>query len=320
MAFHGNLIDKKNVPKQRFFTFFTLFLIIGIISGISSVVLIDASNNENLSTNTIQSETDDLETIELDRYGISEIYPTIENGREFFSHWDDGNPRILKILERDHVDSELILRGNNPKLTIDGKGIATLEGENPNLISNPRIYIYDEQKQEKWNNIEITFYQKRIKEQTELSYSGINAGARSEHQDVTEENIISGETYYGRFTNDGRIHFVKEIKHGEYVNSPEEKFFWNSPDGEIPINAWIGYKFVIRTMESTGSVKLELYMDITDGIKGGTWKKVSEFIDDGNWGGGKIFSEPATSVFLRNDGLGIAQYKNFSIREISPMS
>jgi hypothetical protein len=307
-------------PQQRIFTFFTLFLIIGIISGISSLVLIDASNNENLSTNNIQTESDQLKKSELDKYGIKEIHTTIENGREFFSHWGEGGPRVLKILERDPIDSELILRGNNPKLTIDGNGVATMEGENSDLVSNPRIYIYDEQKQKKWNNVEVTFYQKRISEQTEFSYSGINAGTRSEHQDVTDENLILGQTYYGRFTNDGRIHFVKEIEHGNYVNSSEEKFSWNTKDGTIPLNVWVGYKFIVRTFESTGNVKLELYMDTTDGFEGGDWNKVSEFIDDGSWGGNKIYSEPATSVFLRNDGLGIAQYKNFSVREISPLS
>lgn len=284
------------------------------------MVLIDATNNENLSTNNIQTETNEFEILQLDRYGINEIYPTIENGREFFSHWDEGGPRVLNILERDPIDSELVLRGKNPQLTIDGKGIATMEGKNPEFVSNPRIYIYDEQEQKKWNNVEVTFYQKRISEQTEFSYSGLNAGTRSEHQDVTDENIIFGQTYYGRFTNDGRIHFVKEIEHGDYVNSPEEKFSWDSKDGTIPFDVWIGYKFIVRTFETTGSVKLELYMDMTDGVDGGNWNKVSEFIDDGSWGGNKIFSESATSVFLRNDGLGIAQYKNFSVREISPLS
>ena len=320
MHVQGPLGRYTRKPNRQFSTFFTLFLIIGIISGVSSVVLIEASNNENLNTDSIKSNPDEIERRNLDKYGIMEIYPTIEDGREFFSHWDEGGYRVLTIMERDPIDSELILRGNNPKMTIDGYGVATLEGNNPDLISNPRIYIYDVEKQKKWNNVEITFYQKRINEQEKLSYSGINAGARSEHQDVTEENSFSGQTYYGRFTNDGRIYFVKEIEHGNYLNSPEETFSWDSPNGEIPKNKWIGYKFIIRTIESSGAVKLELYMDRTEGIIGGAWEKIYEFNDDGNWGGQKIFSEPATSVFLRDDGLGIAQYKNFSVREIKPLS
>lgn len=320
MHAQGPLENQSRKQNRQFFTFFTLFLILGIISGVSSVVLIDASNNENLNTDSIKSISDEIERSKLDRYGIMEIYPTIEDGREFFSHWDEGGFRVLKIMERDPIDSELILRGNNPKMTIDGNGVATLEGNNQDNISNPRIYIYDMEKQKKWNNVEITFYQKRISEQTEFSYSGVNVGARSEHQDVTEENVFSGQTYYGRFTNDGRIYFVKEIEHGNYINSPEETFPWKSSNGEIPKDKWIGYKFIVRTIESTGDVKLELYMDTTNGIEGGEWEQVLEFIDDGNWGGKKIFSEPSTSIFLRDDGLGIAQYKNFSIREISPLS
>jgi len=306
--------------KRKFFTFFTLFSIIGIISGISSATLIDAVNNENAAINNIESNLQvEPNQGEFDRFGIYEINPTIEKGREFFSHWSEGGFRILHVHERDTIDSELILRGSNSKLTIDGSGIATLEGDNPNLIANPRIYIYDEQKQKKWDNVEITFYQKRISEQTTYSYSGLNAGTRSEHQDVSKENVLAGETYYGRFTNDGRIHFVKEIEHGKYVNSPENLFQWESSKGKIPIDVWIGFKFIVRTSEASGNVKLELYMDTTDGFDGGSWEKVGEFIDDGEWGGDKIFTEPATSVFLRNDGLGIAQYKNFSIREISSL-
>ena len=320
MASSKVIRGKPEAPKRKFFTFFTLFSIIGIISGVSSATLISAANNENPVLNNVEPDLEiDPNYENFDIFGIYEIHPTVEKGREFFSHWDEGGFRVLHVHERDAIDSELVLRGSNPKLTIDGNGIATLEGDNPNSIANPRIYIYDDQKQKKWNNVEITFYQKRINEQTIYSYSGLNAGARSEHQDVTEENGLAGETYYGRFTNDGRIHFVKEIEHGKYVNSSENIFQWESPDGEIPKDVWIGFKFIVRTMESTGNVKLELYMDTTDGLDGGLWKKVGDFIDDGKWGGDKIFAEPATSVFLRNDGLGIAQYKNFSIREISSL-
>ena len=101
MHAQGPLENQSRKQNRQFFTFFTLFLILGIISGVSSVVLIDASNNENLNTDSINSISDEIERSKLDRYGIMEIYPTIEDGREFFSHWDEGGFRVLKIMERD---------------------------------------------------------------------------------------------------------------------------------------------------------------------------------------------------------------------------
>ena len=47
--------------------------------------------------------------------------------------------------------------------------------------------------------------------------------------------------------------------------------------------------------------------------------KINEFIDNGNWNSG-VINEPSTSVYIKADGLGLAAYKNFSIREIIPPS
>jgi len=337
MTCHGPESVKPNKSRRKYWPIFGIIFSTTVLLASPSATFIEAADNGNEKPNESNNMANTLQNLgtnptlranpthepgfsSSDKFGISAIYPTTEDGREFFSHWDEGEERILNFNDRDQLDSEMILKGKNPKLTIHGNGVATLEGKDPGLAANPRIYIYDEQKQKKWNNVEITFYQKRISEHTPLSYSGLNVGARSEHQDFTEDDLSHSETYYGRFTNDGRIQFVKEVQHGSaYVNSSEDKYPWNTPGGSLPIDTWIGLKYIVRTIESSGDIKFELYMDTTNGIQGGSWNKVNEFTEDGNWGGPKVFREPGTSVFIKNDGLGIAQYKNLSVREINPL-
>jgi len=250
----------------------------------------------------------------LDRFGIAYLYPTA--GRVFESHWDQGDPRTLHVHDRDTIDPDQIVRGSNPEVVIDGNGIATMQGEKRGKEANPRIYVYDEQQQNTWENTEITVYMKRISEKKTLSFAGLNIISRSEHQDASEDPA-NGQGYAGRFTYDGRTQFVKEVVHGSIYENADTRYHpWNTSNGEFPYNQWVGAKLVTYDLPN-GQVKLELYMDLTDGLNGGDWQKTNEFIDDGTWSG-PIFTDPATSVYLKNDGLGEAQYKFFSVREIIP--
>jgi hypothetical protein len=99
----------------------------------------------------------------------------------------------------------------------------------------------------------------------------------------------------------------------------------------MPKNVWIGVKFIVKTNPDGKSVKMELYRDLTDGKDGGTWEKVAEYTDSGDWSHtdsgvdvmkkcgypfNKVLLEPGTSVFIRNDSINSMEYKLFSIREI----
>lgn len=260
--------------------------------------------------------------------GIEMLYPTKKNGRAWYARWSGRNAITLKSGKSDPPDLEFFARGNGT-VYIDGKGIAHLQG------SSPRMYILDPAKNKKWDNVEVTVYAKRISESGVVSSQGIVIGARSEHQDATKENPCFGQTYYGRLLYDGRAVFQKEVIHeGAYsINKPGEnnKTDWGTPDGTLPRNVWIGVKFVIKTNPDIKSVKLELYRDLTDVKDGGTWEKVAEYNDNGDWSqtdsgadvmaicgypASKILLDPAASVFIRNDEIKDAEYKLFSIREI----
>jgi hypothetical protein len=259
---------------------------------------------------------------------IKMLFPTKENGRVWYAKWSNEIARTIKSGASDPLDSEFVARGNGT-IFINGEGIANLRGD------SPRMYVLDPAKNKKWNNVEVTIYAKRISESGVISSQGIVIGARSEHQDATIENPCLGATYYGRLLYDGRAVFQKEVIHeGAYsINKPSEnnKAKWDTPLGTMPQNVWIGVKFIVKTNPDGKSVKLELYRDLTDGYNGGTWEKVAEYTDNGDWAqtdssadvmakcgysASKILLDPGTSVFVRNDKVEDVEYKLFSIREI----
>lgn len=265
-----------------------------------------------------------------DVFGLKMLYPSAsENAREWHEKWANAKPRQLVSGERDPFDYQLMARGIGV-VSIDGKGVAKMSGE------FPRLYVYDAAKKKKWNNVEVTVYMKRISETGTLPSQGLVVGARSEHQDA-EDNPCLGQTYYGKLLYDGRAIFQKEIIHSEIysVGKPDEehKAPWEMGDDAVfPKEKWIGMKFVVRTNPDK-SVSLELYRDLTNGDGGGLWEKITEYTDDGEWKQtdtgtdaevflkcrhpiNKVLLEPGTSVFIRNDSVGSAEYKWFSIREI----
>ncbi|MSR76116.1 MAG: hypothetical protein EXS68_00815 [Candidatus Ryanbacteria bacterium] len=260
--------------------------------------------------------------------GIKQLYGTKNGGRTWQSAWDGGTQRALRSGQKDPLDPEFVARGNGV-VSIDGRGVAQIKGD------TPRMYVYDSSStKKKWNDIEVTIYAKRVSETEQKSSQGIVIGARSEHQDAGE-SPCAGRTYYARMLYDGRVVFQKELIHSDIYssNQPGEnhKVDWGTVDRKMPKNVWIGMKFVVKTRDDGRAVDLKIFRDLTDGKDGGAWEKVAEYADEGNWpqihknidvqkrcgfSAKQILTEPATSVFVRNDAISNMQYKLFSIREI----
>jgi len=296
-----------------------------------------------------------------DQFEIMQLNPTIPGGREWFNHWGEGSLRTLDW-DADEIDPQFNIRGNT-NCTIFGSS-----GENAGQIfvtgSEPRLYVRSSneetipmpQNTTTWNNVEITLYAKTISAGKNLSYAGIEAVCKTNHCPDSDDTTTRG--YGGRVLFDGRVDIEKELSHqkGSNIRSKAE-YPWSSNDGgvndskghfKMPLNSWVGYKFVVRNCDNESAVLLELYIDKTGGVDGGSWELVksckdveyttttdAHYFSDSLWYEGTDFKtkgsasinqhgkpilSPNYSVYLRTDGDIEQYYKWFSVREISPVT
>jgi hypothetical protein len=263
-----------------------------------------------------------------DSFGVNMLYPTLSGGKVWSSKWNNGVSRSFSSVTKDPQDNWFTGRGNGSYST-SGNGILNISG------ANPRMYVQDPALQDQWRNVEITMYFNRISDGG-TAYAGMVAVARTSHINETVNQCDSRGTG-ARFRNDGRIDFEKETAHPNSVPVQNKAVNgWNNST----YNKWIGYKLVIYDLPN-GQVKLENYIDTTDGVNGGTWEKVNEMIDNGsNFGVGGVpcvygmnpalpltaaptrsgseSGKPNISVYFRSDNVNTngLQYKKGSIREI----
>jgi hypothetical protein len=255
----------------------------------------------------------------LDPFGIREIYPTAPGGAEWTSeHWEGESYEISGREDSNDPSGLSGMRGDG-SLEVDD-GVLTMSG------SQPRIYIY-EPDSGPWQNVEVTAYYQRI-EDDDQAYAGLVMGVRSGADGHTTDGACDAHTYYARVRNDGAFDFEKELEHPASSTQSRVQPDDAWPDGEVPRETWIGFKFVIYNLDG-GDVKFEAYRDMTNGEDGGDWELVNETIDDGGWfvesscsehspSGGEsdlVVTEGGTT-FIRNTDVQEALYRWVSVREI----
>jgi hypothetical protein len=274
-----------------------------------------------------------------DKFGISYKYPTVNGGREYYSAWDNSKERIFNKLQPDPSDPEGYFRGIG-KGKIDGKGVLTMTGE------HPRYYVYDRARTLYWENVEITCYCLRVSE-NDGSIHDFRLAARTNHQDCEAICNSCAQGYIFELNFNGRIQFRKEVFHEKGYAEPlpvSVKKWWETNNGQVPKNIWIGMKFVVQTCDGGKHVRLEGYRDMSDGENGGDWgNPLIEYIDKGGWTSNDITEKmiksckdnekchdrmdkkdpiilrKGLSCYVRTDYTRDAKFKKLSIREISSL-
>ena len=270
------------------------------------------------------------------------IYPSsTTNQRDWYCNWDKGSKRTFGFGPAGSTESELIFRGDG-KYTIYGASDPTYSGQMLVTGSTPRIYVRNTTLEngntvlpppaETWNDVEITFYCNTTNSGQNISYAGIEAVARTNHDPDTA--LCSTRGYGFKINFDGRCQFEKETCHPDVKQTSNVYPFGKGT--RMPLNKWIGMKSVARACDNNTKVQQEIWMDMTDGLNGGTWVKLYEFTDYQNWSSdapfccsyhrGQVLLPPYMltnyTVYLRTDGLvvqGRQYYKFFSIRQIDPL-
>jgi hypothetical protein len=248
--------------------------------------------------------------LESDNFGIREIYPTKENGREW--HMNMENPQ-----EDEHFSITF-----NPNITRQEDGSWR--------ISTPvvRMNVNTLEGETNWKNVEMTGYAK---------IAGVIANSSNKviENDLTwyarggkhnQEIPCEATAYMGGLYDNGKVGWKKELWFvGGYTDERQSAKVTNSL-----VDRWVGWKVVIYNINDNSEVKLESYIDNTNT---NYWIKVTDLVDDGGWYAKMpdsnffdaecskdkdfIITNSGSTATFRSDNL-IWDFKNLSIREIEP--
>jgi hypothetical protein len=260
---------------------------------------------------------------QTDQFGIQKIYPTKENGEEWFMDMTDGqDPRSRPPSLTKNPDGSFKVKSGQVRY-----GVFTSSGYQPDEVELDHGILAQRgymQSPNDWKNVELTGYVKVNSGQSGENFAWYARGGR--HTGSGSPEGCEGVAYKPDLFYDGRVRFAKEQWHVSYDFTDHKRAMASIED------RWVGFKGIMWNMEQNGEtvVKMEIWVDKNeDGRQDGPWVKVDENIDSGGWGnsgeecGGEsdqIITWGGPIATFRWDGASDVDIKNFSVREIQPPS
>jgi hypothetical protein len=254
-----------------------------------------------------------ITTTAIHNFKVKEIYPTKQNGREWFINLED--PTADGIFDP------------QSKLTQQPDGSWQIKGRGASgkYEDQVRMNVNTPKGEQQWKNVEITGYTKVIS--AESSKDRLDWYARGARHSSSVP--CEGTSLKGNIRVNGEVFWQKEIWHtGGYTN---EKARAVATDNSL-LDRWIGWKVVIYNINNDKAVKMESYIDDKNN---NNWKKVTELIDKGGWyadTSDKVFysancgrpkdyiiTNSGPIVTFRSDNM-IWNFIDLSVREIQPSS
>jgi hypothetical protein len=230
-------------------------------------VLTDPDRFSTVNASWLPMMTDDevlTDPTYSDKFGIEEIYPVANNGPVWYINSEDPQSddnfyfRSSEDIELEEEEEE----GDQEEFRMDAETGTERHG----------VRIHVDSPNGEWKNVEMSGYFKLLDGQDEFTL--IARHGPSYHGD----GGCDAYGYYGMLSAEGDAFFKKKTYHhgGGYT---ERTAVAENVVSELQ-DRWIGIKFMVYDVDN-GDAKLELWID--DGDERNHWKKVTEYIDDGEW-------------------------------------
>jgi hypothetical protein len=274
-----------------------------------------------------------------------QVLPTKAGTREWNSaHWNNGHARLVQY-DGDPYDptgwTDNHSSSSGDSLYINGSGMLMIKGSGPRFHlnsteeysgSDPTPFVAPQF----FLNTEATGYYRRLTTGGS-AYDGMEIQVRTDPLAHGSEggNVCNATGLASRFRDDGKWDWEKELKHpASTVYST--KYNSDAPlfgKGAMPLNRWVGMKYIVYNIDNNTHVRLETYIDTISDVtsaapaNGGHWELVGSMVDSGsNWPGSDISGCPDLTqnmaitvghgtMLIRTDGEA-CNWKFFSVREI----
>jgi hypothetical protein len=315
------------------------------------MILVSNGSSGTLNQGGVNNLSPNINTnsVNLDQFGVDEIYPSAPGGEQWFFNPNDPNndPRTGTSNEGPHttftqenpdgswkVQASMVRYGVLTSTLFQENQISTLDQQQ---MANQGYML----RPNDWKNVELTAYL-RVNHATSSTNNGeahIEFGAHGARN--TNGGTVGGfdssceaTAYHSNTYLTGRVKFEKDLKHtaGYSVGSADPQELNAINTTEFNGQNWIGIKAVIYDI-GNGSVKVEQWVDdYSNNIQPGNhWRKVLETIDNGQWGptrgrigsacgGGEfqVASWGGPVALFRWDNIDDMDIKDASVREITP--